>query len=146
MLQQRLQLLLALSRQIHDLFQGAGLAQAHFQGHLGFLIGQQQGKAPVFRVVLGQLFQPQLVGDAVGDHVAQLEDDLSGLLVFYKIRHKISKIIGHCQSPFHCCTWLSSQAASGAMPSPVLALMGKIRALGLRIWMYSVHFSRSKSK
>ncbi len=60
-------------RQLHQLRDGLGLADAHFQGHVHHLVGHHAVQTPVFRVVHRGL-QP----DPVGDHGAQLQQVLPG--------------------------------------------------------------------
>ena len=71
--QQLLQGLAFHLRQLHQLLDGLGLADAHFQCHVRHLIGHQRIQSPVFGVVSGGL-----QANAVGDHAAQLQDLLPG--------------------------------------------------------------------
>ena len=67
--QQLLQGLAFHLRQLHQLLDGLGLADTHFQCHVRHLIGHQRIKAPVLGVV-----RRGLEADAVCDHAAELED------------------------------------------------------------------------
>ena len=145
-LQKRLQSFLVPAGEFYQLRHGFGLANAHFQGNFRLLICQQQGKPPVFGVVFCELLHSKLHRDAVGDHLAQVQNDLPGFLVLHKIGNEARQRICHVYSPFHSLTSRRSHAATASQPSPVLAQIGKILAFGLRIWIYSVHFSISKSK
>ena len=146
--QQLLQMLRVLARELGDLGQGLGLADLHFQGDLGHLVGDDALEAPVFRVLIGDL-PPH----AVGDHLAQLQNDLP---LGHILRNFIGMgvVVGHNTLPlfivgYQLCqsrTCWRSQSAQASMPSPVLAQMGMIWMLGLRILAYSVTFSMSKSK
>ena len=71
--QQLLQGLAFHLRQLHQLLDGLGLADTHFQCHVRHLIGHQRIQPPVFGVVSGGL-----QANAVGDHAAQLQDLLPG--------------------------------------------------------------------
>ena len=70
--QQLFQILRVLAGELGDLGQSLGLADLHFQGDLGHLVGDDALEAPVFRVLIGDL-----PAHAVGDHLAQLQNDLA---------------------------------------------------------------------
>ena len=72
-IQQLLQRLALHLRQLHQLLNGLGLADAHFQRHVHHLVGHHAVQTPVLRVVHGGL-----QADAVGDHAAQLQQVLPG--------------------------------------------------------------------
>ena len=92
-----------------ELGKGLGLPDAHFQGHVRHLVGDQPGQAPVLRVVSGDA--AQFGGDPVGNHPAQLDDLLPGLVragdlegEFALIqRHVGSGLLSHVRFPplFH---------------------------------------------
>ena len=56
--------------EFHKLRQSLGLAHLHFHCHFRHFVRQQQGKAPILGVILGELLEAQFHGDAVGDHLA----------------------------------------------------------------------------
>ena len=58
------------TRELYQFRQGLGLAHLHFHCHFRHFVRQQQGKAPILGVILGELLEAQLYGDAVGDHLA----------------------------------------------------------------------------
>ena len=58
------------ARELYQLRQGLGLAYLHFRCHFRHFVRQQQGKAPILGVILGELLEAQFYGNAVGDHLA----------------------------------------------------------------------------
>ena len=71
-------LLLGLAGELRDLRSGFGLAKAHLEHDFGDLVaGAGTVQDRVFRVVLRDLLQTELLGDAVGDHFAEVKQDLS---------------------------------------------------------------------
>ena len=86
--------------------QGSGDADAaEFQGDLGLLVRDHQGQRPVFRVGAFDLLQPQLLGNAVGNHFAQLCDRLAEGALHHRRRIKALCSFGHFFL-FHSCTSL----------------------------------------
>ena len=70
--------LLGLAGELGDLRGGLGLAQAHLEHDLRDLVaGACAVQNDILGVGFGQSFQAELVGDAVGDHFAQVKKDLS---------------------------------------------------------------------
>ena len=99
--QDLLQFRLGLAGELYHICHGLGLPNTHFQGHFCLLIGYKDGKPPIFRIVFVQLLKTQLYGDPVGDHFAQVQNDLSGVFFFvYPFGVVTGHIICHVQSPF----------------------------------------------
>ena len=76
--QQLFQLFGLQTGELLELDEGLGLSDPHFQGHVRHLVGDQPGQAPVLRVVSGDA--AQFGGDPVGNHPAQPDDLLTGLV------------------------------------------------------------------
>ena len=78
-----------LSGELGDLCGGLGLAKAHLEHDLRDLVaGACAVQNDVLGVGLGQSFEAELVGDAVGDHFAQVKKDLSC--------HSVSPLLYYC--------------------------------------------------
>jgi len=80
-----------------ELLDGVGRAQLHGQGDIRHLIGDDGGKAPVFRVVGGEALE--LVIHNVRDLLAQLQNFLAGGRVALKGRMKspvFQFLVYHC--------------------------------------------------
>ena len=131
-----------------QLLHGVGRAQLHGQGDICHLVGDQGRQAPVFRVVRRNALH--LVRHYVRDLPSQLQDLLPGCclppvhrvqcpLLQFLVDHFCASffiyiITSYALSCFHCRTCRVIHSAKAGTPSPVLALMGKIWILGLRIF------------
>ena len=144
--------------QLPQLGDGVGLADLHGQHDVAHLVGEQGLQAPVLGILRGDL--AQLVLDDVRDHFADLQHLLPGCgialggrfqrsFLQFLIDHSLLPFLSGITAYYFCFQFWAcsvSQSARACTPSPVLALMGKMRILGLRILAYSVTFSISKSK
>ena len=78
LVQHLLQLVRLHAGELLNLLEGLGLAHLHLHGHVGHLVGDKPRQPPVLRVLPGDAVE--LGGHPVGDHPAQLDDLLPGLV------------------------------------------------------------------
>ena len=75
-----------------NLLEGLGLAHLHLHGYVGHLIGDKPRQPPVLRVLPGDAME--LGGHPVGNHPAQLDDLLPGLVRLGYVKRQLALIQG----------------------------------------------------